>query len=71
MDKYKIHLWNYNNNSLKFSHQREIETANQISQKQELQRNQLLQQLNQLDNENRHDPNKSGKKLIPSKSKKL
>ena len=49
------------NERLRLEHQRRIDAANQIVQKQELDRNQWFKQLNQTDTEIRNDSNTSEK----------
>ena len=60
------------NERLQLQHQRRIEAANQISRKQELERDQLTQHLNQIDTENQHEQIRADNtKLLPSNSKKV
>ena len=60
------------NERLRLRHQKRIEAASQLLRKQELQRNQLIQQLNPLDTEILNDIIRSEKnQLIPTASKKV
>ena len=57
---------------IRLQHQRRIEFANQLSRKHELERNNMIQQLNQLDSEFQHDNiSPENSVLIPSTSEKV